>query len=379
MGRFLLPQKLVHTAAFFCATALVLGAATAGEPKSFIKYSTIAWHTDVAAAESQTGETVTLGLSKTFQHEVEETLRRAKPIAGAATLVDATTGQVLAAAEIGDEPRGSLLFDAIAPAASLFKLVTTVTLFEKSEVTPTTRVCTQGGLRGIEREHLTPATGAGTVCTKFGQALGVSRNAVFAQLATQHLMRTDLENVAHDLGFGQGLKLDVHGRMGSLDVPYNDLDFARTASGFGNARLSAMGAAQITLAIARGGLLVPMHFAAEIPEPTIRVMSARTARRVRDAMEVTIHSGTARSSFVDEHGRSTVGAVQVAGKTGTIQEKPGGPTTSWFVGFAPSDQPAVVVSVVLQNPERWHQRGHEVGRDLIQAYLTSIGVQVPDR
>jgi len=179
------------------------------------------------------------------------------------------------------------------------------------------------------------------------------------------------------------VQLDAPAQLGTLDVPYNDLEFARTAAGFQNSRLSVMGAAQIVLSIARGGELTPMHFGAAQPssagQPShkvTRIMSPRTARRLRDAMEVTIHSGTASSSFVDEHGSSTVGPVQVAGKTGTLQEKAGGPTSSWFVGFAPSESPRVVISIVLQNPVKWHRRGHEVARDVLQAYLADAGVSI---
>ncbi len=378
MRRFTLSRKLTHAAAGFFSIALAWSWADADATTSFINYSSISWRDDQAIAKSSRGETVELGLRADFQRELTRLLTRAKPIAGAATLVDVQTGQILAAAEIGTEPRGSLLFDPVAPAASLFKLVTTVALFERSDVTPMTRVCTSGGMRGIEREHLTPAKGPDAVCTKFAYALGVSRNAAYAQLATQRLMRSDLQEVAHQLGFSKPVAVDVEANFGTLEVPYNDLEFARTAAGFENSRLSALGAAQLTLTIARGGTYVPMHFArVDHEQAPVRSMSEHTARRLRNAMEVTIHSGTARSSFVDERGHSRVGAVQVAGKTGTLRERPGGPTTSWFVGFAPSENPTVVVSVVLQNPPRWHQRGHEVGRDLIRAYLASQGVSMP--
>jgi hypothetical protein len=33
------------------------------------------------------------------------------------------------------------------------------------------------------------------------------------------------------------------------------------------------------------------------------------------------------------------------------------------------------VSVVLQNPDKWVQKGHQVGRDLLKVYLKSIGVE----
>lgn len=343
-----------------------------------IRWPTARLHGDEPNARDINGAVVPLGIESHLQSELERLLERSKPIAGAATIIDAKTGQILAAGETGTSPEGSLLFEPIAPAASLFKIVTTIALYEHTSVTPITRVCTEGGQRDILRSHLTPARGADAVCGKFAHALGISRNAVYAQLATQKLLHDDLESTAHSLGFGQSLFLDAPGKMGEVEIPYNDLSFARTAAGFENSKLSVFGGAQLALTIASGGIKRLMHFqknAVSNSEPEVRVMSSRTARRLRDAMEVTIHSGTARSSFVDKHGKSTVGPVQVAGKTGTLKPNRNSPTSSWFVGFAPSENPRVVVSVLLQNPDRWVRRGHELGRDLLQVYLKKIGVQ----
>lgn len=343
-----------------------------------IRWSTARLDGEEPVARDTQGTIVPLGIEADLQAELERLLARSRPIAGAATLVDAQTGQILAAAEIGESPEGSLLFDPIAPAASVFKIVTTVALYEHTSVTPLTRVCTEGGHRDILRSHLSPARGAGAVCGKFAHALGVSRNAAYAQLATQNLLREDLVKTAQSLGFNSAINLDAKGQVGSLEVPYNDLSFARTAAGFENSKLSVLGGAQLALTIATGGVRKEMHFRKDVLNPVgtdVRVMSPRTARRLRDAMEVTVHSGTARDSFVDEHGRSTVGPVQVAGKTGTLKPSRKSPTSSWFIGFAPSENPRVVVSVVLQNPDRWVRKGHQLGRDLLQVYLKKIGVQ----
>lgn len=362
---------------------LLLGLASAnnafgGPLAAEIRWSTARLHGEAPVARDTQGSIVPLSIESDLQSELTRLLERAKPIAGAATIVDVATGQVLAAAETGSSPSGSLLFEPMAPAASLFKIVTTIALYEHTTVTPVTRVCTEGGARDILRTHLTPAQGESAVCGKFAHALGTSRNAAYAQLATQNLLRADLEKTAHALGFGQPLALDAVGTVGRVEIPYNDLSFARTAAGFENSKLSVFGGAQLALTIAAGGLRRPMHFRKDVKhnaEEEVRVMGPRTARRLRDAMEVTIHSGTARNSFVDERGKSTVGAVQVAGKTGTLKPDKDAPTSSWFIGFAPSENPRVVVSVLLQNPEKWVRRGHEVGRDLLQVYLKKIGVQ----
>src|SRR5689334_17598600 len=178
MRRPVFRQKWLALAAAVVTAGAQLAWAKSDVPSDFIKFSTLKWDRGHAHAQTQGGKTVQLGLVERYQHLLQDKLQHAKPIAAAATMIDATSGQILAAIELGRDARGSLLFEPVAPAASLFKLVTTVALYERSDVTPSTQICTHGGLRGIEREHLAPAHGPGTVCTKFAQALGVSRNAV---------------------------------------------------------------------------------------------------------------------------------------------------------------------------------------------------------
>jgi peptidoglycan glycosyltransferase len=193
-------DRLISASWGLCSL-LVVGFAAAGDLPT-IRFESIEWKDGVATAVGQHGDVIELGLDLDLQTSLTRILTQARPIAGAATLIDARTGQVLAAAEIGDTRGGHLLFDAVAPAASLFKIVTTAALFEHTTVTPMTRVCTQGGARDILREHLSPASGPGISCSRFAHALGVSQNAVYAQLATQKLTRDDLIATAQNLGFG---------------------------------------------------------------------------------------------------------------------------------------------------------------------------------
>src|SRR5690606_25905816 len=160
--------------------------------------------------------------------------------------------------------------------------------------------------------------GPDALCAPFAHALGVSRNAAFAQLATTRLLHQDLVDVAATFGFNAALPLDVPGMTGTLSVPYNDLAFARPAAGCHNSSLSVFGGAHLAMIVATGGLERRMHLtqSTDQPSPARRVISARTARRLRKAMEVTIHSGTAREAFVDARGKSTLGPIQAAGKTG---------------------------------------------------------------
>ncbi len=324
-----------------------------------------------------------LTLDPALQRTSGELLRGAHPVQGAVVVLDVRTGRVLVWSELKGPQRKSLFYEAQAPAASVFKLVTTVALFERGHVDPKQRVCFNGGEHGIYRRHLSPPTGPGAACTTFSLALGHSRNAVYAQLVNEHLMRADLIEVAERIGFNAKIPFDVPVELGGLSVPYNDLAFARTAAGFEDTRLTPLGAAYLSFLIANGGRSAKLSIvdhAGDYHAPSERqdlaqVISANSAWRLVRMMEVTVHSGTSLSAFSDEHGRNYLRSIRVAGKTGTLQPAPNAPTTSWFTGFAPSRRPEVVVSVLLQNGPVWRRKANEVARDLFRSYFAARGVK----
>ena len=95
-------------------------------------------------------------------------------------------------------------------------------------------------------------------------------------------------------------------------------------------------------------------------------------------MEYTVHSGTSREAFTTPDGRSFLGSIRVAGKTGTLRVGASDPTTSWFIGFAPSRSPEIVISVLLDNGPVWRRKANLVARDLLRAYFReSPGVTDP--
>jgi cell division protein FtsI/penicillin-binding protein 2 len=334
-----------------------------------------------AVAPAGKGEQAELTLDADLQHAAGELLREAAAIDGAVVLVDARSGAVRVFAERGRSGSHGLLFGATAPAASVFKVVTTAALFERGHISPRHEICTVGGERGIERQHLDAPRDGDIRCAPFSQALGHSRNAAFAQLATHHLLRNDLVEMAARLGFNGPVPFDAPIPVGKLKVPYNDLAFARTATGFENSTLSVLGGAYLAGVVAGGGVAprfrivrrAPGYEMPQTPERGERLLSLGTAQRLARMMEVTVRRGTAFHVFTDDGGRSYLGGVRVAGKTGTLKAGPNSPTTSWFVGYAPADAPRVIISVALQNGDVWRKKAAEVARDLLRYYYAEHG------
>jgi penicillin-binding protein A len=331
-------------------------------------------------------------IDSALQRAAEKLLRAAKPVQGAIVAIEPKSGRIVAFAALGS---GGSTFEVLTqarlPAASLFKVVTATALFETTALGLQDEVCISGGMHGIERRHLDPARGRGAECGPFAWALGHSKNAVFAQLATHRLTREALSSTAERLGFNAKLTLDdgdQEADLGKLTLPYNDLEFARAAAGFQGSSLSPIGAAYLMTLIARGGTPVSLRLherVAESPDspvapPSPPPFSLRTAQRLTRMLEVTVETGTSRAAFTGPDGKRYLPGIRVAGKTGTLRPPVGqregqgqDSMASWFVGFAPSRSPEVVVSVMLENGHTYRRKANELARDLLRTYFRAHG------
>ena len=87
---------------------------------------------------------------------------------------------------------------------------------------------------------------------------------------------------------------------------------------------------------------------------------------------VTEAGGTAAASALSG---TTAGGEQMklAGKTGTAQN-PGGADHGWFVGFAPADNPKIVVAVLLEFGLHGSRAAH-IASAIISHYLKITPIQ----
>ena len=330
------------------------------------------------------GRVAVLTLDPTLQATAEKVIARAKaPMA--AIVVMATNGDILAIAgakDQGKQPDFSLPVTVWAPAASIFKIVTATALVDAG-VGPKQQVCYHGGLRSIERSNLVDNAKRDRRCGDLGYAIARSQNALIAKLAHKHLSPADLRSFADELGFNAAPDFALEVEANHADIPDKPLEFARVSAGFWHTELSPLGGALLANAVAAGGVAVtPRIVAAMVDEAGTtrsltqasapRVFSAAVAAKVARMMAATTETGTARKGFHDRRGRKFMPEISIAGKTGTLtRRQPSYLQYSWFVGFAPVDAPAVTISVLLGNPERWHLKAHTAARIVLQEAIRS--------
>ncbi len=296
---------------------------------------------------------------------------------GATVLLEPRTGRVLALAEHSQkepEARG-LSLRAMAPAASIFKIVTAAALLQRG-VGPDAEVCYHGGKHGLALRHLADDPRRDRRCLTLASALGRSANAVFAKLADRGLSAELLRSEAERFLWNAPIPFARPIEVSRADIPDDPLSLARTAAGFGPVRLSALHGAVVAAIVANGGVFVPpeiVESAEGVAPPgrpdARRVVDERVAAALGDMMRTTVTEGTARRFFRDRQARGAFGGLAIAGKTGSLAERDPYRDYSWFVGFAPVDDPQVAVASVVVNERLWRVKAPYVAREALRVWF----------
>jgi peptidoglycan glycosyltransferase len=200
----------------------------------------------------------------------------------------------------------------------------------------------------------------------FTQALTHSINAVFCEIGKALGGRRILDT-ARDFGFYSVPPLEtpvteraISGlyNKGKLFFPKNDfqVDPGRLAFGQERLQVTPIQMAMVAATIANGGVAMRPYVVERVvaPDGSIvtktkeellgRAIKENTASDVAGMMEQVVRGGTGTAAALP--------GIRVAGKTGTAETGASHVNTTWFICFAPVDNPRVAVAVVLE-----HQSG----------------------
>ncbi|MEW5855404.1 MAG: penicillin-binding transpeptidase domain-containing protein, partial [Myxococcota bacterium] len=322
-----------------------------------------------AVLASRVDRRATTTMRADVQEAAENILKDYDVPAGAVVVMEPRTGRILAAtgfSEDGQHGRELALLP-VAPAASVFKIVTGAALLEKG-VSAEHQVCFSGGKRRVRSRDLKANANRDRHCATFAQAMAKSANIPFARMTDEFLSSSDLTRWASRFLFNTNLPLDVP--ASPARIPANPgIELAATGAGFGDVRMSALHGAMLVSAVANDGVMpVPVLWEGDAPKPGHRVMDARAAAALQDMLEMTVTEGTAKRAF-RERRRYALGDIAAAGKTGSLAEQGPFRDYSWFVGYAPADKPTVAVSVFVMNHAQWRIRASYVGREVLKTAL----------
>ncbi|WP_026906023.1 stage V sporulation protein D [Paucisalibacillus globulus] len=208
-----------------------------------------------------------------------------------------------------------------------------------------------------------------------------SCNPGFVHLG-EELGKEKLFSYIKEFGFGQETGIDLQGEgSGILFKPENvgPVELATTAFGQGVSVTPIQQVMAVSAAINGGYLYEPFIakqwvdsrtkeiVSSKEPKLKNRVISEETSEEIRKALESVVAKGTGRPAYVDGY--------RVGGKTGTAQKvgANGGYLENnhivSFIGFAPADDPEIVVYVAVDNPKGVRQFGGTVAAPIVGAII----------
>ena len=195
-------------------------------------------------------------------------------------------------------------------------------------------------------------------------ALAQSSNVFFAQLGVAY-GHAAFARTAERFHFNRqiGLYTSPYGswamRTGRMpEIATSDrYGLAQASVGQGKILVTPAHMALIVAAVANRGLAMRPRVVAGDPSAQLaRFMPAAGARRLARMLRKAVAEGTGRGIEVE--------GLAIAGKTGTAQN-PRGAAHSWFVGFAPSDRPALAVAVMVEHGGYGSATAAPIARDLL--------------
>lgn len=104
------------------------------------------------------------------------------------------------------------------------------------------------------------------------------------------------------------------------------------------------------------------------PSKLNNVIDSANAEIVQSGMRMTVESGSARSVLADLKGTHG-NPIESAGKTGTAQTGHGDLTHAWYVGYAPYDNPQILVVVLAEEGGEGYATAAPVAGEMFKAFF----------
>lgn len=211
------------------------------------------------------------------------------------------------------------------------------------------------------------------------QSLMQSCNVALMQIAETEGRKT-FARYQEVFGFGKTTHVDLAGEAAGLVYPEEKLNPVELAtSSFGQGlTVTMMQIGTAFCSVINGGNYYEPHMVKQIVdenggiinniEPTIlrKTISSETSEFMRNALFEVVSNGTAR--------KAQVAGYTIGGKTGTAEKLPrgNGKYLLSFIGFAPVENPQVVVYVTVDEPNVADQASSGLGTIIAQSILQEL-------
>lgn len=321
----------------------------------------------------ENGENITLSLDTRIQYIAYKTLKEAvyshRAQAGTVVVLDAQTSEILAMAsqpsfnpntkiEIMDSRfRNRAVTDTFEP-GSVIKAISMVNILQSDKYTPHSKIDTTPGWVKVNNNLVKDFRNYGVI--DLNTVIKKSSNVGIAKL-TLSLPPEMLIDTFRKMGFGQKTDSGYPGEAsGFIDEIAAKRPFSLATMAFGyGLTATPLQVAQSYAILANNGQANPVTFIKrkELP-PAEQVIPSDVAQAVSKMLQSTTQKGGTAT-------RASLTGYSTAGKTGTVRKVNHNGYSenehiAVFAGFAPANNPKVVIVVMIDNPTQGKFYGGEV-------------------
>jgi stage V sporulation protein D (sporulation-specific penicillin-binding protein) len=259
---------------------------------------------------------------------------------------------------------------------STFKIITLAAALEEGKVDLKNDTFFDPGYAMVEGTRLRCWQRRGHGQQTFLEVVENSCNPGFIELG-QRVGKDKLQSYIREFGFGQKTGSSIAGESTGIlfsKEAYGPVEHATTSFGQGIS-VTPIQQVQAVSAAVNGGTLYQPYVVKKIyneqtgelikenkPTEVRQVISEETSKQVREALESVVANGSGRNAFRD--------AMRIGGKTGTAQKAVNGRYVEGqyivsFIGFAPANDPEIVVYVAVDHPKHVLQFGGVIAAPLV--------------
>ena len=289
-----------------------------------------------------------------------------------------------------DQPLFNRAISGEFPSGSTIKPIFAAAGLQEKVITEKTSFLSTGGL-SIGEWFFPDWKAGGHGITDVRQALAMSVNTFFYYLGGGYgefkgLGLSNLVKYSKLFGLGELTGLDLYGEATGFvptqawkeetkKEPWYIGDTYHFAIGQGDVLVTPLQVANYTAAIANGGTLYQPRLVTkfldsneqvirEVPAQILRAgfISSDNLRIVREGMRHTVTRGSAR--FLDSL------PVSSAGKTGTAQWSSQKNNHAWFTGFAPYENPELVITILVEEGIEGSTIAVPIAHDILNWYFS---------
>ena len=332
--------------------------------------------------------TIDLDVQQIVERELTQAMKKYEADQAMGIAMNPKTGEILALSSF--PTFHPLEYDKVSPSVynqnlpvsmtfepgSTFKIITLAAALEEGKVDLQKDTFFDPGYAMVEGARLRCWKRPGHGSQTFLEVVENSCNPGFIELG-QRVGKDKLQTYIREFGFGKKTGSSIAGESTGIlfsKEAFGPVEHATTSFGQGIS-VTPIQQIQAVSAAVNGGILFQPYVVKRIyneqtkelilenkPTEVRQVISEDTSKQVREALESVVANGSGRNAFRE--------SMRIGGKTGTAQKAVNGRYVEGqyivsFIGFAPANDPEIVVYIAIDNPKHVSQFGGVIAAPIV--------------